>query len=89
MKTMLNRVRRLEEVAAPAERERAAVEAILEARRRRLGADCESMTFRPGSFAGCKTIADRILQTRRLRMEREKTEAQGQSGKQELQNRRR
>ena len=44
------------------------------------------MTFPPRCFAGCKTIADRI---RRLRMEREKTEAQGQSWKQELQNTRR
>jgi hypothetical protein len=26
-------------------------------------------------FAGCKTIADRILRTRRLRVERESTEA--------------
>ena len=57
MRAMLNRIRRLEKVAAPAERERAAVEAILEARRRRLGADCEPMTFPTGSFAGCKTVA--------------------------------
>ena len=66
MRTMLNRIRRLEEVAAPAEREHAAVEAILDARRRRLGADYQPMTFAPGSFDGCTAIADQILRARKL-----------------------
>ena len=71
MKAIVSRLRRLENAAAPAERERAAVEAILTARRRRIGADYEPRTFPPNSFAGCRTIADRILRSRKLRMERE------------------
>ena len=67
MRTVINRLRRLENAAAPAERERAAAEAILDARRRRLGADYVD----PGSFAGCRTRADYIVRTRELIMVRQ------------------
>ena len=70
MRAIVNRLRRLENASAPAERERAAVEAILEARRRRLGADYVPMTFPPESYAGCRTVADRILRQRQLSMAR-------------------
>ena len=70
MKAILKRLRRLETVTIPDEKERAAVEAILEARRQRLGADCEPIAFPPNSFAGCRTIADRILRARKLQMDR-------------------
>jgi hypothetical protein len=53
-----------------AEPERAAVEAILEARRRRLGADYEPITFSSDWFAACRTLADRINRARHLRRER-------------------
>jgi hypothetical protein len=50
------------------ERESAVVEAILESRRRR---GCEPIEpYPPGSFAGCYTVADRILRARQLSMER-------------------
>jgi len=65
MKTLFNRIRRLENASAPAEREQAA-EAILEARRRRLGADYEPVAFPPESYSGCRSIADRILRARQL-----------------------
>jgi hypothetical protein len=68
MKAIFNRLRRLENAAAPAERERAAVEAILE-NRRRLGADYEPIDFPPGWFAQCRSTADRILRARQFRME--------------------
>ena len=71
MRAIMNRLRRLENATAPVERERAAVEAILAARRRRLGAEYEPLSFPPESFAGCRTVADRILRTRKLRMERQ------------------
>jgi hypothetical protein len=67
MKAIIRRLRRLENAAAPAERERAAVETILAARRRRLGASYEPPSFPPESFAGCRTVADRILRARQLR----------------------
>jgi hypothetical protein len=63
-----------ENANAPAEGERANVEAIRAARRRRLAADVvEPIPCSPGSFAGCRTIADQILRARALRMEREGT----------------
>jgi hypothetical protein len=67
MKAIISRLRRLESAAAPAERERAAIETILAARRRRLGASYETPSFPPESFAGCRTVADRILRARQLR----------------------
>jgi hypothetical protein len=64
MRAIISRIRRLENAAAPAPRERAAAEAILAARRRRLGADyVEPISFPPESYAGCRTIADHILRT--------------------------
>jgi hypothetical protein len=69
MKAILKRLRRLETVAAPDEKERATVEAILEARRQRLGSNYEPIAFPPNSFAGCRTIADRILHARKLSIE--------------------
>jgi hypothetical protein len=71
MRAIMNRLRRLENATAPVERERAAVEVILAARRRRLGAEYEPLSFPPESFAGCCTVADRILRARKLRMERQ------------------
>jgi len=47
MKAIISRLRRLENAAAPAERERAAVETILAARRRRLGASYNPPSFPP------------------------------------------
>jgi hypothetical protein len=70
MRAIISRIRRLENAAAPAQRERAAVEAILEARRRRLGAGYEPLSFPPETYAGCRTSADRILRTRQLVMAR-------------------
>ncbi len=69
MKAIFNRLRRLENAAAPAERGRAAVEAILGARGARLGADYEPLRFPPGWFAGASSMADRILRARQFRME--------------------
>jgi hypothetical protein len=37
-------------------------------RRQRLGSDCEPIAFPTNSFAGCRTIADRILRARKLQM---------------------
>jgi hypothetical protein len=68
---MLNRIRRLENTCVPGERERATVEAILAAGRRRLGADHEPIAFPPESYAGCRSIADRILRTRQLMREQD------------------
>jgi hypothetical protein len=71
MRTIINRIRRLENAVAPDERAQAMAEAIQAARRRRLGADyVEPISFPPESYAGCRTIADRILRTRQLLMER-------------------
>jgi hypothetical protein len=67
MKAILKRLRRLETVAIPDEKERAAVEAILEARRLRLGSDYEPIAFPRNSFVGCRTIADRILRARKTK----------------------
>ncbi len=66
MKAILKRLCRLETVAIPDEKERAAVEAILEARRQRLGANYEPFHYPPNRFEGCRTIADRILRARKL-----------------------
>jgi hypothetical protein len=69
MRAIINRLRRLESAAAPVERERAAVEAILEARRRRLGADYKPITIPPEVFDGCRGLGERIIRARRLYME--------------------
>jgi hypothetical protein len=51
----MNRLRRLEDASALIERERAMVKAILAARRRRLVASYEPLSFPPESYAGCCT----------------------------------
>jgi hypothetical protein len=72
MRTIISRLRRLETAAIPAERERASVEAILEARRRRLGPDyVEPPQFPPERFAGCRMMADRIVRARISAKERQ------------------
>ncbi len=67
MKAILNRLRRLENAHTPADRDRTLLEAILEARRRRLGPESP-----PGSFDGCRTMAERIVRARALLMERQR-----------------
>ena len=47
--------------------ERAAVETILAATRRRSGATCEPPSFPRVSFAGCRTVGDRSLRARERR----------------------
>ncbi len=72
MKAIINRLHRLEKANAPADRDRALLGAILEARRRRLGRDyVEPTPLPPGSFDGCRTMAERIVRARALLMERE------------------
>ena len=73
MRAIIRRLRRLEEAVAPEEQDNLIVQAILEARRRRLGADYEPTTFPPESYAGCRTVADRILRSRWLRMEHQQS----------------
>ena len=77
MKAIINRLRRLENATAPAERERAAADAIIAARRRRLGADYEPTMFPEDWFAGCRGTADHILRARQFLQERK---AAGQAG---------
>jgi hypothetical protein len=60
-----------------------AVEAILAARRRRLGASYEPLSFSPESYAGCRTVADHILRARKLRMERQVDVAKVTAGRPE------
>jgi hypothetical protein len=69
MKAIFHRLRRLENTTAPAQRERTAAEAIMAARRRRLGPDYEPVRFPPESYAGCRSTVERILRARELRME--------------------
>ncbi len=60
MKLVLHRIRRLERVRVPDDREQQAVRAILEARRRHLGAN--QLPQIPSEwFADCWTTADRII----------------------------
>jgi hypothetical protein len=66
MRALISRLRRLENATAPAERERAIVDAILAARRRRLGPKYEPTAFPPESYAGCRGVPGRILRTRQL-----------------------
>jgi hypothetical protein len=77
MRAIMNRLCRLENAAAPVKRERAMIEAILAARRRRLGASYEPLSFPPESYAGCCTVADRILRARKLRIEAAEVTARG------------
>jgi hypothetical protein len=77
MKAIINRLRRLENATAPAERERAAADAIIAGRRRRLGADYQPTVFPPDWFAGCRGTADHILRARQFLQERK---AAGQAG---------
>jgi hypothetical protein len=65
MRAIISRLRRLENVAAPALREQAAVRAILEARRRRLGPDYVEPPPLPADMLhGCRTRAERIIAAR-------------------------
>lgn len=50
--------------SAPAEWEGAALNAILEARRRRLGDDFRLPVYPPGWFDNCRDSAERILRAR-------------------------
>ena len=74
MRTIINRLRRLENVAAPAERARTAAQAIMDARRRRLGADYKPTGLSPEIYAGCRTSAERINRARELLMARKAME---------------
>ena len=58
MRAIVSRLRRLEHAAAPAERERADVAAILENMR---GLGFDESTFQPESYEGCHTCADFML----------------------------
>jgi hypothetical protein len=65
MRAIISRLRRLENVAAPAPREQAAVQAILEVRRLRLGADYVEPPPLPAErLHGCRTTAERIIAAR-------------------------
>jgi hypothetical protein len=77
MRGIFNRLRRLESATSPHERERAAADAIIEARRRRLGAAYEPMVLPEGWFACCRGTADHILRARQFLQERK---AAGQAG---------
>ena len=69
MKAFMSRLRKLENGAVALAREQAQVEAILAARRRRMGASYEAPSFPAGSFAGCRSQAERIMVARKLSME--------------------
>ena len=75
MKAIVSRLRRLEIALGPEEQASAAVQAILAARRKRLGADYKDIEYPRGSFDGCRTTADYIRSARQSRMEREEREA--------------
>jgi hypothetical protein len=68
MKAIFTRLHRLENAAAPAERERAAVDAILEARRLRLGDNYKPTVYPPGWFDNCRGIGEQILRSRQFHM---------------------
>ena len=72
-KAIISRLRRLEDANAPAGHDRALLEAILEARRRRLEPDyVEPTPSPPRSFGGCRIMAERIVRARVLLMERQR-----------------
>jgi hypothetical protein len=73
MKEIVRRLRQLEEIHVPVDRDRAIAVAILAARRQRLGPDHEGPPhFPPENYSGCPTIADRIVRCRQLLMERDR-----------------
>jgi hypothetical protein len=76
MRAIMQRLRGLEKAAAPNKWEQinqAIAERIMEARRRRLGADyVEPIPFPPEIYAGCRTIAERIVRACTYLMERER-----------------
>jgi len=87
MRAINNRIRRLENAAAPAQLEQSIAQAIIEARRRRLGADyVEPIPFPPESYAGCRSSADRINRARELLMARPATGAISSRPRTEAQN---
>jgi hypothetical protein len=71
MKAIVNRLRRLERAAAPAARELADAEMILENMRGRLGSDYEPTEYPPAGFAGYRSTADRSLRAGKFCRERE------------------
>jgi hypothetical protein len=75
MKAIINRLRRLENAAAPAERERAAAAMILENMRRRLGSDYEPIKYPPDWFEGCRGDADHILRAHQFSRGQQANEA--------------
>jgi hypothetical protein len=79
MRAIINRLRRLEKAAAPdkwGQISQAIAERIRDARRRRLGEDyVEPIPFPPEIYAGCRTIAERIVRARTYLMEREATDS--------------
>ena len=77
MRDIIRRLRRLEEVVVPYERERAIAEAILEVRRRRLGADYKRHECPGGWFDGCRDIAERIKRARQFLMQQQSTTGTG------------
>ena len=64
MRAIMNRLRRLENTTAPVGRNGRRWRRFLAARQRRLGAEYEPLSFPLESYAGCRTIADRILKLR-------------------------
>jgi hypothetical protein len=70
MKAIYGRLRRLENAGAPADLEKEAAQAILDARRRRLGTAYEPVPFPSETDVDRCAIADRILCTRKLVKER-------------------
>jgi hypothetical protein len=74
VKAIIRRLRRLEGANPSAEPSRALAELISARRRRRLEASGQPDEDLPTvDYTGCRTIADHILRTRRVRMEHERT----------------
>jgi hypothetical protein len=72
VKEIVRRLRQLEQVRLPLDRDQATAAAILAARRQRLGPNYEPPHFPPENYAGCPRIADRIVRCRQLLMERDR-----------------
>ena len=75
MKAIIKRLRRLENAAAPATREQADAEMILENMRRHFGSDYEPPEYPPGWFAGCRGTADHVLRAHQFIREQQANEA--------------